>query len=99
MAGRDLDYIQELLAAFGPVSIRRMFSGVGIYAEDAMFAMAIAGDIYLKADDHTIASFQQHGAAPFRTLAIVAWALDDVAAIARTVTAAARVRIGRALLG
>ena len=65
MAGRDLDYIQEVFAAFGPVSIRRMFSGVGIHAEDAMFAMAIAGDIYLKADDHTVASFQQHGSMPF----------------------------------
>jgi DNA transformation protein len=62
---RDLDYFGELFAAFGPVTIRRMFSGVGIYAEDVMFAMAIGGAIYLKADDHTVASFQQHGSTPF----------------------------------
>jgi len=62
---RDSDHFGELFSAFGPVATRRMFSGVGLYAEDVMFAMAFGGVIYLKADDHTIASFQEHGSTPF----------------------------------
>ncbi|MGP0089832.1 MAG: TfoX/Sxy family protein [Xanthobacteraceae bacterium] len=61
----DSDYFCELFAVFGPVTIRRMFGGLGIYAEDVMFALSSAGAIYLKVDDHTVGSFQQHGSTPF----------------------------------
>jgi DNA transformation protein and related proteins len=61
----DLEYFGELFAAFGPVTIRRMFGGLGVYAEDVMFALSYDGAIYLKADDHTVSSFQQSGSTPF----------------------------------
>jgi TfoX N-terminal domain len=32
-------FIQDLLADFGPVSIRHMFGGAGIYADGVMFAI------------------------------------------------------------
>jgi DNA transformation protein len=63
--GRGTDDLGELFAAFGPVTIRRMFGGLGIYAEDVMFALSYDGAVYLKADDHTIVSFQEHGSTPF----------------------------------
>jgi DNA transformation protein len=31
-------FIQDLLSDFGPVNIRNMFSGAGIYADGVMFA-------------------------------------------------------------
>jgi DNA transformation protein and related proteins len=61
----DADRIRELFAAYGPVSIRRMFGGFGIYAEGRMFALAHEGVIYLKADAATVAAFEREGQGPF----------------------------------
>ena len=36
----DRDYLAELFAGFGPVTIRRMFSGFGISADGINFALA-----------------------------------------------------------
>jgi len=33
--------LEDLLASFGPVSIRNMFSGAGVYAEGVMFAIVV----------------------------------------------------------
>src|SRR5437879_1093236 len=59
------DDIRELFAAFGPVAVRRMFGGAGIYAEDTMFALVHEGVIYLKADGQTTAAFDRENLAPF----------------------------------
>ena len=34
-------FIQDLLSDFGPVSIRHMFSGAGVYADGVMFAILV----------------------------------------------------------
>ena len=47
----DAEAIRELFAGFGPVVVRRMFGGAGIYAEGTMFALVADGVIYLKADE------------------------------------------------
>jgi DNA transformation protein len=59
------DDIHELFAAFGPVSVRRMFGGAGIYAEDTMFALVHEGIIYLKADGQNAPAFERESLAPF----------------------------------
>jgi hypothetical protein len=46
----DPEEIRELFSAFGAVSVRRMFSGAGLFAEGVMFALRIRDDIFLKAD-------------------------------------------------
>src|SRR6266404_5496289 len=61
----DSGRIAELFAPFGPVAVRRMFGGFGIYAHGTMFALAYDGVIYLKADDTTAAAFQREGQGPF----------------------------------
>jgi DNA transformation protein and related proteins len=80
----DADDIIELFAAFGRVSVRRMFGGFGIYAEGVMFALASRGVIYLKADDDTAAAFRAEGAGPFtydtkhgRHASLSYWRLPD----------------------
>ena len=57
--------IRELFAAFGPVLVRRLFGGAGIYADGVMFALVHQGVIYLKADAETKAPFDREGMAPF----------------------------------
>ena len=36
--------IRELFAAFGSVTVRRMFGGAGIYAQETMFALVHGGN-------------------------------------------------------
>jgi DNA transformation protein len=54
-----------LFADFGPVSIRRMFGGMGVFADGLMIALVSRSVIYLKADAETIPVFEQEGQAPF----------------------------------
>jgi DNA transformation protein and related proteins len=63
------DHLRELFAQFRPVSVRRMFSGVGVFAEDVIIALVIRDVIYLKADATTQPAFEQEGCAPFSYLA------------------------------
>jgi DNA transformation protein len=57
--------IRELFAAFGMVTVRRLFGGAGIYAGDTMFALVHDGVIYLKADGHNAAAFEREDLPPF----------------------------------
>jgi DNA transformation protein and related proteins len=61
----DADSIHELFADFGPVAVRRMFGGLGVFADGQMIALVSGGVIYLKADTETIPAFEQEGQAPF----------------------------------
>jgi DNA transformation protein len=61
----DRDFLIDLFADFGPVAIRRMFSGFGISADGTNFALALRGGLYLRADDETIPRFEAEGSKPF----------------------------------
>jgi len=61
----DPEEIRELFSAFGPISVRRMFSGAGLFAEGVMFALRIRDDIFLKADAETIPALKAEGSRPF----------------------------------
>ena len=65
MALDDPEEIRELFSAFGPISVRRMFSGGGLFAEGVMFAVRIRDDIFLKADAETIPALKAEGSRPF----------------------------------
>ena len=60
------DYLQELLKHFGPIQVKRMFGGEGIYHEGLMFALIADDTLYLKADEHNRAEFEQLGLPAFR---------------------------------
>jgi len=62
----DRDFLIDLFADFGPVTIRRMFSGFGISADGTNFALALRGGLYLRADDETIPRFEAEGSRPFQ---------------------------------
>ena len=63
----DRDFLIDLFADFGAVTIRRMFSGFGISADGTNFAMALRSGLYLhlRADEQTIPRFEAEGAKPF----------------------------------
>lgn len=62
----DRDFLIDLFADFGPVTIRRMFSGFGISADGTNFALALRAGIYLRADEQTIPQFEAEGSTPFQ---------------------------------
>ena len=61
----DPEFINDLFAPFGPVTVRRMFGGAGIYREGLMFALVFDGAIFLKVDDASIPDFEREGSRPF----------------------------------
>jgi DNA transformation protein and related proteins len=61
----DPVHIAELFAAFGPVSVRRMFSGAGVFRDGVMIALVSRDTIYFKADAQSIPAFEREGLGPF----------------------------------
>lgn len=62
----DRDFLIDLFAGFGPVAIRRMFSGFGVSADGINFALVLRGAIYLRADEQTVPRFEAEGSKPFQ---------------------------------
>ena len=58
-------FVVELLGGVGPVSVRRMFGGAGVYLEGVMFGLIAEDVLYLKADDALRADLVAAGSAPF----------------------------------
>ncbi len=82
----DPEAIRDLFSGLGPIRIRRMFGGQGIYAGEVMFALEYDGELYLKADDGTVEAFRAAGSRPFvyekdgRKVEMSYWRLPDAAA-------------------
>jgi DNA transformation protein and related proteins len=57
----DAAAIEDFFAPFGPVSVRRMFGGAGIYRDGVVFALEVSGEILLKADEQTAPRFAAAG--------------------------------------
>lgn len=62
----DRDFLIDLFADFGPVTIRRMFSGYGISADGTNFALALRAGLYFRADEQSIPQFEAEGSKPFQ---------------------------------
>jgi DNA transformation protein and related proteins len=58
-------FITDQLSLFGPVTIRNMFGGAGVYADGVMFAILVDDTCYLKADEATRRAFVSEGMGPF----------------------------------
>jgi len=61
----DPEFIRDLFAPFGPVTVKRMFGGAGLYSQGLMFALLFDGAIFLKVDETSIPDFEREGSRPF----------------------------------
>ncbi|MBI1205206.1 MAG: hypothetical protein GC182_22095 [Rhodopseudomonas sp.] len=61
----DREDVAELFREFGPVSVRRVFSGFGVYADEVCFSLYLRGELYLRADAATAPRFAAEGSTPF----------------------------------
>jgi DNA transformation protein and related proteins len=61
----DAEGLKELFEPYGPVTVKRMFSGHGIYADGWCFALSLRGEIYLRTDLESAAALAAAGSTPF----------------------------------
>ena len=61
----DPEFIRDLFAPFGPVTVKRMFGGAGLWAGGLMFGLVFDGAIFLKVDETSIPDFEREGSRPF----------------------------------
>jgi DNA transformation protein len=59
------DFVLELLEGLGPVRVRRMFGGAGVYAGELMFGVVFDDVLYMRADEPMRAELAALGSAPF----------------------------------
>src|SRR5262245_30796851 len=57
----DNDAISDLFSGLGPVSIRKLFGGRGIYHEGVIVAIELRGEIMLKGDATLAAELERAG--------------------------------------
>jgi DNA transformation protein len=62
----DREFLIDLFADFGPVAIRKMFSGYGISADGINFALALRAGLFFRADEQTIPDYEAEGSKPFQ---------------------------------
>jgi DNA transformation protein and related proteins len=62
----DREFLIDLFAGFGPVTLRPMFSGFGISVDGVNFALALRSGLYLRADEQTFPEFEAAGSRPFQ---------------------------------
>jgi DNA transformation protein len=84
----DQDAISDLFSGLGPVSIRRMFGGKGIYFEGVIIAVELRGELMLKGDAVVAHEYEKAGGEQWtyvhsrhgKPVAMPYWSLPDGAA-------------------
>ncbi|MBS9477878.1 TfoX/Sxy family protein [Ancylobacter radicis] len=77
--------LADLFIAFGEIRCRRMFGGLGVYAEGVMFALVAQGRLYLKADKAFADELSSRGCEPFayeargRRVSLGYWSMPEAA--------------------
>lgn len=60
-----LEMLEPLVRALGPIRIRSMFGGGGVYLEDTMFGLIADEVLYFKVDEGNRAEYEATGMGPF----------------------------------
>ena len=59
------DHLRELFATLGPVTLRRMFGGQGVYHDGQIIGLVMGEELFLKTDARSLAAFESAGGQPF----------------------------------
>ena len=84
----DNDAIEDLFSGLGPVQIRRLFGGKGIYHQGVIIAIVLRGELMLKADAELAPEMAAAGCSQWtytgkrhgKLVAMPYWTLPDGAA-------------------
>lgn len=80
------DDLREMFAGLGPIQIKKMFGGKGIYHSGLITALVVQGEVLLKADPISAPDFEAAGASQWtyesrkgKTAAMPYWTVPDCA--------------------
>jgi len=80
------EWVREHFAALGPLEIKRMFGGAGVYAHGRMFALLDDGTVWLKTDEVNAPLLAATGSRQFtyptkdgETMSMAYWSLPETA--------------------
>lgn len=59
------EFVIEQLEPLGPVRIRNMFGGAGVYLDDLMFGLIAGETLFFKVDDRNRADYEAEEMGPF----------------------------------
>lgn len=59
----DEDYLRDLFEPVGPITVKRMFGGQGIYGPNGIFAIVAFDKLYVKGDDQSSPAYEAEGMA------------------------------------
>ena len=59
------NHLNDVFRLFGPIQVRKMFGGYGVYRPGLMFGLVSGQTLYLKADAENAAHFRKHGLSQF----------------------------------
>ncbi|MBX3494494.1 MAG: TfoX/Sxy family protein [Parvibaculum sp.] len=59
------EFVAEQLEPLGPVRIRNMFGGAGVYLDDLMFGLVAGETLFFKVDDRNRVDYEAEGSGPF----------------------------------
>ena len=65
MSGSFTSYLRDLFSELGPVVLRKMFGGQGLYHDGLIIGLVIGDELFLKTDAATVGTFEQAGGHPF----------------------------------
>jgi DNA transformation protein len=60
-----VDHLQDVFQLFGPIEVRRMFGGHGVFHQGLMFGLVSDDLLYLKTDAGNASHFESLGLSPF----------------------------------
>ena len=80
------EWVHEHFAGLGPLTIKRMFGGAGVYANGLIFALLDDGVVWLKSDDKNEPALRDAGARQFtfpmkdgQLMSMAYWSLPEPA--------------------
>ena len=65
MSGSFTGYLRDLFSELGPVVLRKMFGGQGLYHDGLIIGLVIGDELFLKTDAASVGAFEQAGGHPF----------------------------------
>ena len=79
--------LEELFESLGPISIRKLFGGKGIYCDGVIVAVVVRGELLLKADEESAPDFEAAGCKQWtytgarhgKLIAMPYWSIPDEA--------------------
>jgi DNA transformation protein len=65
VSSEHMEFIADQLGPIGPIQMKRMFGGMGLYIEGMMFGVIFGETLYFKADEMNRADYEAENMGPF----------------------------------